>query len=112
DYAVRGKAKVTIAVRRNDGTAPPRGAEIALAAVDEGLLELLPNTTWKLLDAMMTRRGDEVETATAQMQVIGRRHFGRKSVPAGGGGGRQSARELFDTLVLWKARVPLDEAGN
>src|SRR4029077_15557263 len=70
------------------------------------------NNSWKLLDAMMTRRGEEVETSTAQMQVIGRRHFGRKAVPAGGGGGRQSARELFDTLLLWKARVPLDDAGN
>jgi hypothetical protein len=111
-YPVRGKAKVAIAVRRADGSAPPKGAEIALAAIDEGLLELLPNHSWKLLDAMMTRRGEEVETSTAQMQVIGRRHFGRKAVPAGGGGGRQSARELFDTLLLWKARVPLDDAGN
>ncbi len=61
---------------------------------------------------MMTRRGVEVETATAQMQVIGRRHFGRKAVPAGGGGGRQATRELFDTLLLWKARVALDDAGD
>jgi uncharacterized protein YfaS (alpha-2-macroglobulin family) len=111
-YPVRGKASVAIAVRRADGSAPPRGAEIALAAVDEGLLELLPNNTWKLLEAMMTRRGEEVETSTAQMQVIGRRHFGRKAVPTGGGGGRQSARELFETLLVWKARVPLDDAGN
>ena len=111
-YPVRGKAKVEISVRRADGSAPGKGAEIALAAIDEGLLELLPNNSWKLLDAMMARRGEEVETATAQMQVIGRRHFGRKAVPAGGGGGRQSARELFDTLLLWKARVLLDDAGN
>src|SRR4029077_8154564 len=41
-----------------------------------------------------------------------RRHFGRKAVPAGGGGGRQSARELFDTLLLWKTRVALDAEGN
>ena len=47
-----------------------------------------PTTSWKLLDAMMARRGEEVETSTAQMQVIGKRHFGRKAVPAGGGGGR------------------------
>ena len=61
---------------------------------------------------MMARRGDEVETATAQMQVIGKRHFGRKAIAPGGGGGRASARELFDTLLLWRARVPLDDAGN
>ncbi len=111
-YKVREKAQATIAVRRPDGSAPPAGSEVALAAVDEGLLELLPNDSWKLLDAMMTRRGEEVETATAQMQVIGKRHFGRKALAPGGGGGRGSARELFDTLLLWRARVPLDAQGN
>ena len=111
-FKVRDKARITIAVRRADGSAPPAGSEVALAAVDEGLLELLPNDTWKLLDAMMTRRGEEVETSTAQTQVIGKRHFGRKAIAAGGGGGRSSARELFDTLLLWRARVPLDAAGD
>ncbi|MCC7038859.1 MAG: alpha-2-macroglobulin [Burkholderiales bacterium] len=112
EYQVREKAKVAIGVRLPDGRAPPAGTEVALAAVDEGLLELLPNDSWKLLDAMMTRRGVEVETATAQMQVIGKRHFGRKAVAAGGGGGRSGARELFDTLLLWRARIALDANGN
>ena len=111
-YKVRDKARVAIEVRRPDGSAPPKGSEIALAAVDEGLLELLPNDSWKLLDAMMTSRGEEVDTSTAQMQVIGKRHFGRKAIATGGGGGRGSSRELFDTLLMWKARVPLDDAGN
>ncbi len=111
-YKVREKATATIAVRRPDGTAPPKGSEVALAAVDEGLLELLPNNSWKLLDAMMAERGEEVETSTAQMQVIGKRHFGRKALAPGGGGGRSTARELFDTLLLWRARVPLDDNGN
>ena len=111
-YRVRDKASATIAVRRPDGSAPPKGSEVALAAIDEGLLELLPNNSWKLLDAMMARRGDEVETATAQMQVIGKRHFGKKALAPGGGGGRSTSRELFDTLLVWKARVPLDDNGN
>ena len=111
-YRVREKAKVTIEVRKADGSKPQKNAEIALAAVDEGLLELLGNNSWKLLDAMMKRRGIEVETATAQMQVVGKRHFGRKAVAAGGGGGRKSAREMFDTLLFWKARVKLDDDGR
>ena len=78
----------------------------------KGLLELLPNESWNLLDAMMRERGIEVETSTAQMQVIGKRHFGRKALPAGGGGGRINARELFDTLLLWRGRVQLDERGE
>ena len=54
---------------------------IALAAVDEGLLELAPNESWKLLRAMMGRRGFGVWTSTGQMEVIGKRHYGLKARP-------------------------------
>ncbi len=111
-YKVRSRAKISIAVKRADGQAPPAGAEVAVAAIDEGLLELMPNQSWGLLDAMMGRRGYEVRTATAQMHVVGKRHFGLKALPQGGGGGKQNTRELFDTLLLWKARVPLDAKGE
>jgi hypothetical protein len=111
-YKVRQKAKVSVKVRTSDGKAPPPGSEIALAAVDEGLLELMPNQSWVILSAMMGRRGYSIQTSTAQMQVIGKRHFGLKAFPPGGGGGKQSTRELFDTLLLWKARLPLDGNGE
>ncbi|HUP09210.1 MAG TPA: MG2 domain-containing protein, partial [Caldimonas sp.] len=111
-YHVREHAAVQIAVRTADGAAPPSGSEVAVAAVDEGLLELQANKSWDLLEAMMGRRGYGVRTATAQMQVVGKRHFGLKAVPQGGGGGRQATRELFDTLLLWQARVTLDGSGN
>ncbi|KQW97214.1 alpha-2-macroglobulin [Massilia sp. Root418] len=111
-YKVREKAQVKVKVTRADGSAVPAGAEVALAAVDVGLLELMPNASWDLLEAMMQQRGLQVETATAQMQVVGKRHFGRKAVPHGGGGGKGGGRELFDTLLFWKARVKLDANGE
>jgi uncharacterized protein YfaS (alpha-2-macroglobulin family) len=111
-YHVRETAAVHIAVHTADGATPPAGSQVAVAAVDEGLLELMPNTSWNLLDAMMGRRGYGVRTATAQMEVIGKRHFGRKALPHGGGGGRQPTRELFDTLLLWRGTVPLDTNGD
>jgi uncharacterized protein YfaS (alpha-2-macroglobulin family) len=111
-YKVRQKAEVKIKVATSDGKAPPAGSEVALAAVDEGLLELMPNRSWEILQAMMGRRGYEVRTSTAQMHVIGKRHFGLKALPQGGGGGKQGTRELFDTLLLWKARLPLDVNGE
>jgi uncharacterized protein YfaS (alpha-2-macroglobulin family) len=107
-YKVRQKAMVKIKVTTLDGKTPPAGSEVALAAVDEGLLELMPNHSWEILSAMMGRRGYAVRTATAQMQVIGKRHFGLKALAQGGGGGRQTTRELFDTLLLWKGRQALD----
>lgn len=110
-YKVRERATVKVKVTRPDGSAPPAGAAVALAAVDAGLLELMPNESWDLLSAMMNPRSLQVETATAQMQVVGKRHFGRKAVAHGGGGGRSQARELFETLLLWKGKVTLDANG-
>lgn len=110
-YRVREQVKAKIRVTRPDGSAARMG-EAAIAVIDEGLLELQANDSWKLLDAMMARRGIEVETSTAQIQVVGKRHYGRKAVAAGGGGGKQSARELFDTRAYWQARVKLDDRGE
>ncbi len=111
-YKVRDKVPVKIKVRTADGKLPPAGGEIALAAVDEGLLELMPNSSWKLLEAMMSRRGYEISTSTAQMQVVGKRHYGLKAIVQGGGGGKQPTREMFDTLLIWKGRVKLDDNGE
>jgi uncharacterized protein YfaS (alpha-2-macroglobulin family) len=111
-YAVRSKAHVKVRVALPGGTSAPAGTQIALAAVDEALLELMPNRSWDVLDAMLQRRAYGVETATAQMEIVGRRHFGRKAVPAGGGGGHSATRELFDTLLLWNPRVTLDANGE
>ncbi|HXJ81498.1 MAG TPA: MG2 domain-containing protein [Candidatus Methylomirabilis sp.] len=111
-YQVREKARVKIRARTAGGAAPPAGSEVALAAVDEGLLELARNPSWDLLENMMRRRAYLVATSTAQGQVVGKRHFGLKALPQGGGGGRQTTRELFETLLLWKARVPLDGEGE
>ena len=72
----------------------------------------MPNDSWNLLEAMLQRRAWGVETSTAQMEIIGRRHYGRKAVPAGGGGGRGPTRELLDTLLLWNPSVVLDANGQ
>ena len=110
-YPVRGVARITVQARLPDGQ-PAAHAEVALAAVDQALLELKPNTSWQLLQAMLQRRAWGVETATAQMEIIGRRHYGRKAVPAGGDGGGTPTRELLDTLLLWQPRLQLDAQGQ
>jgi alpha-2-macroglobulin len=113
-YPVRGTAKVTITAKLPNGQ-PAANAEVALAAVDQALLELAPNTSWDLLNAMLQRRSWGVETSTAQMEIIGRRHYGRKAVAAGGGGGAGAGgatRELLETLLLWNPRIQLDANGQ
>ncbi len=113
EYQTRDKAQVKIKVERANNKRPGDNTEIAVFAIDEALLELQRNNTWNLLDTMMRRRGHDVTTATAQMQVIGKRHFGRKALPPGGSGGRGAGtRELFDTLIFWKADVMTDANGE
>jgi len=111
DYRPREEATVRLKVMTPEGKPAPAGTEVAFAAVDQALLELKANESWNLLDALLQKRAYEVETATAQSQVIGKRHFGKKALPPGGGGGRGPARELFDTLLTWDPRVKLDANG-
>lgn len=110
-YQPRDRARLTIRATRADGT-PAAGAEVAIAAVDQALLELWPNTSWALHEGLWLRRGWHVATATAQMEIVGRRHYGRKAAPPGGGGGHAPTRELLDTLLLWQPSLTLDAQGQ
>ena len=110
-FQVREKVPVEFQVRTATGARLPAGTELSVAAVDEGLLSLQPNLSWELLQSMMGQRGLGVQTSTAQMQVVGKRHFGLKAIPQGGGGGQENARELFDSLLYWNARVAVDSKG-
>lgn len=110
-YQVGEQALVNIKVLKADGT-PAANGTVTFVAVDQALLELSPNTTWDVLAAMRRVRSYGVRTATAQMQVVGRRHYGRKALPAGGGGGKSPTRELLDTLLLWQPDIVLDDQGR
>ncbi|HVI98134.1 MAG TPA: MG2 domain-containing protein [Sphingomonas sp.] len=114
-YAARGTATVDVQVKRPDGS-PAREADVAFAAVDEALLQLAPNESWNVLDAMMGERPLSVLTSTAQMQVVGKRHYGRKALAPGGGGGTGDLSGLnrtnFQPVLLWKGHVALDAQGH
>ena len=109
-YGVRETVKATVQVSFEGK--PAALAEVAFAAVDEGLLALQANTSWDLLAGLLQPRPWGVETSTAQGEIVGRRHYGRKALPPGGGGGRNPTRELFDTLLLWRGTVQLDAQGQ
>jgi len=113
-YAARDIAQVDVRVTASDGK-PAATADVAFVAVDQALLQLAPNDSWDVLGAMMGDRPLSVLTSTAQMQVVGKRHYGRKAVEAGGGGGGDTSglnRENFQPVLLWKGRVALDANGH
>ncbi len=114
-YAARDTAQVDITVTRPDGK-PAASADVAFIAVDQALEQLAPNSSTDVLSAMMGERALSVLTATAQTQVVGNRHFGKKAVIAGGDGGEGAAtalnRENFQPVLLWRGRVALDVRGR
>jgi alpha-2-macroglobulin len=87
-------------------------SRIAVAVVDEALLELKANDSWDLVAGLWRNRSYGVQTSTAQMLVIGKRHFGLKAQAPGGGGGRGATREMLDTLAYWNPDVVLDGEGK
>lgn len=111
-YGVRQTARARVQVRLPDGRPAPAGSEVAFAAVDEALLELQPNASWNLLREMFPDYGYRGEIATSQQQVVGKRHYGRKALPPGGGGGKAPTRQLLDTLLTWQPAVKLDARGE
>ncbi len=113
-YAARDVAQVDVDVKTPDGK-PAASADVAFVAVDQALLQLAPNESWDVLSAMMGERSLSVLTSTAQTQVVGKRHYGKKAVEAGGGGGGDLSglnRENFQPVLLWKGRVALDANGH
>lgn len=113
-YGARAIAAVDLTVKTPDGK-PAATADVAFAAVDEALLQLAPNESWDVLTAMMGDRPISVLTSTAQTQVVGKRHYGKKAVEAGGGGGGDLSglnRENFQPVLLWKGKVALDANGH
>lgn len=115
-YAARDVAQVDVAVTRPDGK-PAASADVAFIAVDRALDQIAPNPSTDVLTAMMGERSLSVLTSTAQTQVVGKRHYGKKAVVAGGDGGGEGAnaalnRENFQPVLLWKGRVVLDAKGH
>ena len=106
---VREHGRASGQVLGPDGKAP-QSAEIAFAAVDQALLQLSPNESWNLLDAMMGERPLSVITSTAAMQVVGKRHYGRKA--SGRRRWRKRPHRLVRTdlkpVLLWPAPVKID----
>ncbi|MEN9560167.1 MAG: hypothetical protein RLZZ502_1378, partial [Pseudomonadota bacterium] len=110
-YAPRDTAKVELTL--SDAQGKPLNGEAAVAVIDEALLQLSPNRSWEVLEAMMQQRMLSVQTATAGGQVIGKRVFGAKAVPVGGDGAvASSTRSVFDPAVFWQATVRTDANGR
>ena len=62
-YSVRDKVAARITVEQPGG-GPVESGEVAVAVLDEGLLERWPNWSWRILPAVMDWRAADVETTS------------------------------------------------
>jgi hypothetical protein len=99
-YHVREKVYGKVIVRGADSD-----ADVMLIVVDEGLLSLMENPTYNILDGIVKKVPYEVKSSSGLIQVVGKRHFGKKAMPSGGGGGRLVTREMFDTLIYFNPSI-------
>ena len=131
-YRVRDRARVRVRVADPAGVA--RGdADLAVVAVDQGLLELWPNASWNLLDAMMAHRSTDVWSFSSLDEMTGSLSLGtdRDKAMLGREISRHGPplysmapeppspeiaetfrRERFEPLLLWQGRVPMGEDGS
>lgn len=100
DFSVQHKAK----------TLPK--AEIAVAVVDEGILDLKSNESVQLLGSLLGTRPLDVRYFNNLIQVMGKRHFGLKANPFGGGGGQSRPREVFEGLLYWNPALETNNEGQ
>ena len=133
-YRTRDSARVRIIVEDPDKR-PVRDAELALYAVDEGLLEMWPNRSAGILDAMLAQRGIDVASRSgseamsdsltlhkvaAQGRVGPGFYLPRGGLPrfafaaslAPGPIPDAFRREHFDPLLLWRGRLAVDDNGT
>jgi uncharacterized protein YfaS (alpha-2-macroglobulin family) len=134
-YAPNARVSVLAVHGRQADAAPPTGLSDP-GRVDEALLQLVPNRSWAIEDALLSRRHEiTVDTAVAFGRVLGLRRQGPVASEAtdlfetlserldrmfqkimSNGGGLPPAlgtvRSRFDTLLLWRGRVRLDDRGK
>ena len=114
EYRPGDTVKATVHTKDENGQPVP--AEVALSAVDEGVLAL---TGWKAPDIFGSFYGSRplsVTTADTRLHIIGQRSYGEKGERRGGGGGLSLAgidlRSNFKASAYWNPSINTGTSGE
>lgn len=110
-YAPKDRVTATLTVKFPEGQKPMKSFA-SIAVVDEALNRIRENLSWNVVDEIFGIRPHLVNTSSNLLQVVGKRHFGLKAQPVGGGGGVMLSRKLFNPLVTWIPRLELNDKGE
>ncbi|HET8734901.1 MAG TPA: alpha-2-macroglobulin family protein, partial [Anaeromyxobacteraceae bacterium] len=112
----RPREKVTVDVQVRDAAGKGVQAEVALWAVDEGVLRLTGYAVPDLLEILHPLRGLSVRVAESLVHLVMRKAYGEKGVSAGGSGGLDAGgstmRTQFRTTAVFLPEVLTDADGR
>jgi len=108
--------RVTAELSVNDIHGTGVESEVAVAVVDEALLQLVANyqKKYEVHDGFYRLPDLDVMTSETLIHLLGRRHFGKKGVSAGGGGGAGeiALREAFKAVAHWEPALMTGADGK
>ena len=114
EYRPGEQAAVRLRVTDADGT--PASAEVTLAVVDAGVLNLVNYQLPDPFDALYGIRPLSVQTAETRLHVVEQRNYGEKGENQGGGGAESklmgmALRRLFKASAYWNPAIFTDQDG-
>jgi hypothetical protein len=111
----RPREQVKVALRTTDWKGAPVAAEVAVWAVDEGVLRLTGYEAPDPLDALQPERGLSVRIGEPLIHLVRRTEYADKGMSTGGGGGAEGGggiRSRFKTTVLFAPAVVTGADGR
>lgn len=114
EYKPGDRVTVDLSVHdiRGDGVE----SEVAVAVVDEALLQLVADyqKKYEVHDGFYRMPDLDVMTSETLIHLLGRRHFGKKGADAGGGGGAGeiALREAFKAVAHWEPALMTGADGK
>ena len=109
---IRPKRELEVVIAVKQGDTPLAGADVTLAAVDEGICQITAFVTPDPYGFFYGREALQVRSADIYSQLIreepaGDKSFSKASTPAS-----TSVRRRFESVALWQGFVRTDERGE
>jgi len=110
-------ATVTLDVDVKDAAGEPSAAEVTLAVVDRGVLNLINYELPDPFDAFYGNRPLSVQTSETRLHIVEQRNYGEKGEKRGGGGAEGYGSEMdlrknFKATAYWNPGLDVDATGH
>lgn len=108
---------VTLDIDVKDAAGEPSAAEVTLAVVDRGVLDLINYELPDPFDVFYGNRPLSVQTSETRLHIVEQRNYGEKGEKRGGGGAEGYSSEMdlrknFKATAYWNPALDVDATGH